>query len=379
MQAVADFLGRFAALGAVASDARFQALAVVLLSIGVARITDRLISGWILRWARQTETDLDDELVGILHRPIFVFVLLGGIAIAAGLLGLDGALRTITYGGLGSVGILVGLDFAIRLNRLVLETLSHHPSRFRFIDQRTLPLFRNVNNVLLVGGGAYFFFLIWNLDVSAWLASAGIVGIAVGFGARDTVANFFAGVLILADAPYKIGDFIVLDSGERGMVTQIGLRSTRMLTRDDIEVTVPNAIMGNTKIINETGGPYVKERIRVRVSCAYGSDIDQVKEVLLSSAAGHPLVCAEPTPRVRFRTLGVSGVDLELLAWIEEPVLRGRVLDALNTEVYERFAKEGIEIPYEKQDLYVKEFPPDLRARPGQTGRSREEPEGTAP
>lgn len=379
MQAVADFLGRFAVLGTVASDARLQALAIVLLSIGVARITDRLISGWILRWARQTETDLDDQLVEILHRPIFVFVLLGGIAIAAGLLGLGGVLRTITYGSLGSLAIFVGLDFAIRLNRLVLETLSQHPDRFRFIDQRTLPLFRNINNALLVGGGAYFFFLIWNLDVSAWLASAGIVGIAVGFGARDTVANFFAGVLILADAPYKIGDFIVLDSGERGMVTQIGLRSTRMLTRDDIEVTVPNAIMGNTKIINETGGPHVKERIRVRVSCAYGSDIDQVKEVLLGSAAGHPLVCAEPTPRVRFRTLGVSGVDLELLAWIEEPVLRGRVLDALNTAVYERFAKEGIEIPYEKQDLYVKELPPGLRARPGQRGGSLAGPEGTAP
>ena len=98
MQAVTDFLGRFAAVGAVASDPRFQALAIVLLSIGVARITDLLISGWILRWARQTETDLDDQLVEILHRPIFVFVLLAGIAIAAGLVGLDGVLRTITYG-----------------------------------------------------------------------------------------------------------------------------------------------------------------------------------------------------------------------------------------------------------------------------------------
>ena len=378
MQAVADFLGRFPALEAVASDARFQALAVVLLSIGVARIADRLISGWILRWTRQTETAVDDELVEILHRPIFVFVLLGGIAIAAGLLGLDGALRTITYGALGSLAVLVGLDFALRLNRLVLETLSEL-RRFHFIDQHTLPLFLNVNNVLLVGAAAYFLFLLWNLDVSAWLASAGIVGIAVGFGARDTVANFFAGVLILADAPYKIGDFIVLDSGERGKVTHIGLRSTRLLTRDDIEVTVPNAIMGNTKIVNETGGPHVKERIRVPVSCAYGSDIDRVKEVLVSSATNHPLVCAEPTPRVRFRTLGGSGVQLELLAWIDEPVLRGRVKDALNTEVYRSFAKEGIEIPYEKQDLYVKEFPPALRARAGHAGRSGEEPEVTVP
>ncbi len=364
MQAIENFFSRFAALSAVASDPRVQAIFFVLLSIVVARVADRIISGWILQWARRTETDLDDRLVQILHRPIFVFVLLGGVAFAAGLLGMAGALRTITYGALGTAAILTGLDFTIRLNRLVLDTLSQHQGQFRYIDQRTLPLFRNVNNVLLAGAAAYFLFLVWNLDVSAWLASAGILGIAVGFGARDTVANFFAGVLILADAPYRIGDFIILDSGERGKVTHIGLRSTRLLTRDDIEVTVPNAIMGNTKIINETGGPDKKERIRVRVACAYGSDIDHVKDVLVKAATEHADVCTEPEPRVRFRSFGASGLELELLAWVDEPVLRGRVTDTLNTEVYRCFKEEEIEIPYAKQDLYVKEIPSADSTRP---------------
>jgi MscS family membrane protein len=86
--------------------------------------------------------------------------------------------------------------------------------------------------------------------MTAWLASAGIIGIAVGFAAKDTLANLFSGVFILADSPYKLGDYVVLEDNSRGKVTQIGLRSTRMLTRDDVEVTVPNSIMGNTKIIN---------------------------------------------------------------------------------------------------------------------------------
>jgi len=204
---------------------------------------------------------------------------------------------------------------------------------------------------------AYFLFLVWDLDVTGWLASAGIVGIAVGFGAKDTVANFFAGVFILADAPYRIGDFIILDTGERGRVTHIGLRSTRLLTRDDIEVTVPNAVMGNTKIINETGGPHKKERIRIKITCAYGSDIDHVKKVLCETAVHLDGVCTDPEPRVRFRAFGPSGLELELLGWIEEPVLRGRITDALNTEVYRRFNEEKIEIPYLKQDVYIKEMP----------------------
>ena len=193
--------------------------------------------------------------------------------------------------------------------------------------------------------------------MTAWLASAGIVGIAVGFAAKDTLANLFSGVLILADAPYKIGDYVVLDTGERGMVTHIGIRSTRMLTRDDVELTIPNSIMGNTKIINESGGPYKKFRIRVNVGVAYGSDIDQVKQLLFDVALNETSVCPDPEPRVRFRNFGNSSLDLDLLCWVEDPSLRGKVTDTLLTTIYKEFNKQGIEIPYTKQDLYIKELP----------------------
>jgi small-conductance mechanosensitive channel len=193
--------------------------------------------------------------------------------------------------------------------------------------------------------------------MTAWLASAGIIGIAVGFAAKDTLANLFSGVFILADAPYKIGDYVVLDSGERGAVTNIGIRSTRILTRDDVEVTIPNSIMGNTKIINESGGPHTKYRIRVKVGVAYGSDIDQVKDILMDVAVNDEDVCKDPEPRVRFRQFGASSLDLELLCWVEEPMLRGKIVDALNTAIYKRFNEEGVEIPYSKHDVFIKEMP----------------------
>ena len=211
--------------------------------------------------------------------------------------------------------------------------------------------------ILIVVLAVYVIFSAWKVDMTAWLASAGIVGIAVGFAAKDTLANLFSGVFIMADAPYKIGDFVVLESGERGEITHIGIRSTRMRTRDDIEITVPNSVMGNTMIVNESGGPEEKFRIRVAVGVAYGSDIDKVRAVLMDIALTDENVCEDPEPRVRFRQFGPSSLDFELLCWVEQPVLRGRVLDILNGKVYKRFIEENIEIPYSKHDLYIKQMP----------------------
>jgi len=195
------------------------------------------------------------------------------------------------------------------------------------------------------------------------LASAGIVGIAVGFAAKDSLANLFAGFFIVTDAPYKVGDYIVFDTGERGRVTQIGLRSTRLLTRDDVEITIPNSIIANSKIVNESGGPWERSRVRVQVGVAYGRDIDVVREVLMKVARSSQHLCTDPEPRVRLRAFGDSGLNFELLGWIDLPERRGQVLDALNSAVYQQFAAHGIEIPFPKRDLYIKQMPTALVTR----------------
>lgn len=115
--------------------------------------------------------------------------------------------------------------------------------------------------------------------------------------------------------------------------------------------------MSNTRISNEPGGPHEKYRLRVQIGVAYGSDIDQVKELLMTIATNEKEVCELPEPRVRFRTFGGSSLDIELLCWVETPEVRGRILDIINTAIYKSFNAEGIEIPYSKQDLYIKEMP----------------------
>ena len=331
----------------------FQALVLVVLSIVCAKLADWILSSYVSRLVGKTETTIDDELVELMHRPVFLLVLFLGLGMAAEQAGLPENGLWTTKAILKTLGIIVLVLFLIRASRLILDALSRNQDRFHLVQSRTLPLFYNVSLLVIIGAAVYFLFISWKIDPTAWLASAGIIGLALSFAAKDSLANLFAGAFILADAPYKIGDFVVLDTGERGRVTHIGLRSTRMLTRDDVEITIPNAVMGNSKITNESGGPYEKERIRVKVGVAYGTDVDRVEELLISIAVSHPEIMREPEPRVRFRAFGESSLDFELLGWIQEPVLRGRLRHLLCKEIYKAFAEEGIEIPYPKRDVYL--------------------------
>jgi small-conductance mechanosensitive channel len=133
----------------------------------------------------------------------------------------------------------------------------------------------------------------------------------------------------------------------------IGLRSTRLLTRDDLIIVLPNAVIGKAKVINESAGDSTRRRVRVKVGVAYGSDLDKVREVLLGVAEAEDMVCATPAPRVRFRAFSDSSLDHELLCWVNEPVLRGRALDAINRGVYQAFAENGIEIPFPQRTVHM--------------------------
>ncbi|MGB5421466.1 MAG: mechanosensitive ion channel family protein [Desulfobacterales bacterium] len=344
-------------LAKIAPNRYLQAVLIFILFVLVAKIVDMIMTRFIKRLLTKTKFTLDDQILDIFHRPIFVSILLLGLAVATDRLDFSQTVHFVTLSGLKTVAIFLWAKAAARFLQLIIELVSRDDSRFALIQHRTLPLFNNLLVILVVALALYFVFLAWKINVTAWIASAGILGLAISFAAKDTLANLFSGVFILTDAPFKLGDFIVLDSGERGEVTHIGIRSTRLLTRDDVEITVPNSIMGNAKITNETGGPYERYRIRVKVGVAYGSDIDKVKSVLMDVAGSQPEVCKAPAPRVRFRAFGDSSLDHELLCWVDKPVLRGRVTHLLNTAVYKRFIKEGIDIPFPQRDVTIKTVP----------------------
>ena len=332
-----------------------QALALALAFLFIGKLADFIFSRVIARFARRSETELDDDFLALIHRPIFISFVLLGLALATDRLDLPETPAFVALGILKTIAIVVWYGFFRGLVRILLAVAAR--SRSQKLHVSMLPLLDNVFKITLLALVVYFIFLAWNIDVAAWLATAGIVGLALGLAAKDTLSNLFAGLSIVADAPYKVGDFIVLDTGERGQVTFIGLRSTRILTRDDVEITIPNGVLGNAKIINEAGGPSTKHRMRIAVGVAYGSDIDHVIEVLSGIAADHDEVCRVPEARVRFRRFGESSLDFELLCWIEQPVDRGRMLHELNCAVYKRFQEESITIPFPQRDLHVRTMP----------------------
>ena len=336
------------------SNSYIKALTIVLASALAAALVRWLFSVVLIKIVKRTKTTFDDKLLALLSKPVFYSVLLIGITIAVHTLEIPDNLLYILVGLIKTTVLLIWTGSAWKFATLSLRELSRLPKSYKFIQPRTLPLFDNFSKIAIFAGALYFFLLSWDINITAWLASAGIVGIAVGFAAKDSLANLFSGLFIMVDAPYKVGDFINLDGGERGRVTDIGLRSTRILTRDDVEITIPNAVIAGSKIINESGGPNEKQRIKISVGIAYGSDIDLVRETLLDVAKSNDYVQEDPEPRVRFREFGESELSFQLLFWIEEPVLRGRVVDQLNSEIYRMFKEKGIEIPFPQRIIHMR-------------------------
>ena len=339
---------------------KLHAVLVIVLFLGLAKLADWLCARVVRRIVASTRNHFDDQLVDLLHRPVFTTVALLGLVLGTYRLELAPGIEDTTEDVLKTILILIWVLFGLRFSTLLFKALGHAPVQKSLVQPATRPLFTNALAIFILVAGAYAILESWDINVTGLVASAGIIGLAISFAAQDTLANLVSGIAIIVDRPYQIGDFIILDSGERGRVTEIGLRSTRLLTRDDVEVTIPNGVMGQAKIINEAGGPRERYRIRIPIGVAYGSDIDQVMEVLLHTATDHPKVVRTPEARVRFRTFGDSSLNFETLCWINEPADRGLVTHELNCAIYKNFAEHDIQIPFPQRDLHIKEIPGPL-------------------
>ncbi len=335
------------------------ALALAILLVGliaaVAARTIILFAGQ--KVTSRTETKLDDELLRLGAGVTTLVVVYLSLAAAVEALPLSAGTSTILVRVVVSLLIMQLMRAGLQAIPIGLDVLSRIRDRFAIVEERTVPLFDLGLTIMVVGIAVYALLQVWDINPVGWLASAGVVGIAVGFAARDTLANLFAGFFIIADAPYQVGDYVVLDSGERGEVTRVGIRSTRMLTRSDVEIIIPNSVMAGTKIINESGGRWVKFRIGLAVGVAYGSDVDRVVSLLEEVAHGHATVCKDPAPMVRMRGFGDSSLDFELLCWVGHPSEQELVTHELFMKIYKALVAAGIEIPFPQRDLWVRGMP----------------------
>ena len=337
----------------------------LVLSAGVllAAVVTYFVLRWLLtfvehRLTSKTETDMDDCVVCLMRRML---------------------LMSVVFGALWRVAIVWNLEFTGRIiSALWVVALSFPVSRFvadlleivekkivnkteTKLDDTVLPLANRVIQFLVIGVGILSGMLVMGWQITPLLGIGGVAGLALSFAAKDTLSNLISGFLLILDQPFQVGDRIEIwgapkNTATWGDVVEIGLRATKIKTTDNLIVVIPNAEMMNRDIINYTSsGEHI--RLRVPIGIGYDADVEKAKELVLQVAASIEGVMEKPAPVVIIRRFGDSSVDLEARLWVRDARRRRDVEDQLTDGVKSVFDANGIEIPFPKRDIYVKNVP----------------------
>lgn len=194
----------------------------------------------------------------------------------------------------------------------------------------------------------------WGIEIVPLLSTLGVIGIAVGLAAQQTVANIISGIVILVSRPFQEGDWIRVED-VFGRVKKISLRSTHLITKDNLMVDFPNRIIVETKIINHTFNENI--RLRIGVGIAYKEYIPKAQKVLLHVVKNDSRFLTEPAPKVVVAEIADSSINLELHVWIKNPNDEIPLSYELNLKIKLALDEAGIEIPFPHRQIFVEKFP----------------------
>ena len=328
-------------------------LYIIFLYSLLAKVADIFVDRLLKKIAGRTKITADDKVIGFFHHPICYSILLFGILHAITLPPpLTAPFNMVLPNLTKSLILLLWWGAIIKEINLINKTNLASFLEKKRIDKDLFLLFKNISRVLIIFAGIAWVLIIWNVDLTPLFASAGIAGIAIALAAKDTMANFIGGISLFADRAYKVGDYIILESGERGEVVDMGIRSTKIKTRDDVMISIPNSILSNSMIINESA-PEPRFRIRIDIGVAYGSDLRKIEKTLLKVAEENETLAKKPEPRVRVRAFADSSVNFQLLVWVLDPSQKGLQTHNLLKAAYKAFENEGITIPFPQRDVHL--------------------------
>jgi small-conductance mechanosensitive channel len=206
---------------------------------------------------------------------------------------------------------------------------------------------------IFIGIGFYVALKMVGIDLSSLAVIAGAIGVGLGFGLQNIISNFVSGVIILAEGPVAIGDHVEI--GEAGgVVSKISLRSTTIVTNDNITIIVPNSDLITSKVTNWSYGD-PKVRIRVPFGVAYGTDTELLKKLMMEVARENPSVLSEPSPELYFSGFGDSSLNFELGVWTSDMNSKPRRFRSdLNYAIERKLREHNIEIPFPQRDLHLR-------------------------
>lgn len=210
----------------------------------------------------------------------------------------------------------------------------------------TLMRFTNYTIVFI---GVIISFQFLGIDLSGLAVVFGLLSVGIGFGLQNVTSNFIAGLILLIERPIKIGDRVIVNDQE-GDVFEINMRSTTILSLDNISIIVPNADFISGRVINFShGDPRI--RVRVEVGVSYSSNLELVLKTLKQAALNHPDILKEPEPIVVFKNFGDSSWDLAVVGWIDNPKKHLIVASEIRMNIVRLFDEHKIEIPFPQRDI----------------------------
>jgi MscS family membrane protein len=331
----------------------------ILLGIMIAFLA-RMLVRWLESKAGETDTYWDDILVAAIGTPVQVIIIMLGFYFG------------ITYFDILPESSRWLLDpryetaFFILISAWVLSTFLYSVIRIygrayaqrsdTDMDDRLVELLELVIRYVIWFAAVMAIFKVFNIDITPFLAGAGIAGIAVALAAQDLISNFFGGAIITVDKPFKVGDRVKIEN-YYGDVISVGTRSTRIRTLDYQVVTLPNNKITTNVIVNYSE-PDEKLRITIPVTVAYGTNPLHVKKILLEIAhdaiKNTEFFLEDPAPSVFFDEFAASSLNFILKIWMRKYSLPDESKDAINCRIAERFTKEGIEIPFPQMDIHMR-------------------------
>lgn len=339
-----------------------EVIAVLIVTAGIIlAFIAHEIYRWLQKRALATESKLDDILLIAFGRPLIILILFISFYIAIRFYApLPGEWMWIFESkGIVAFYIVIG---AWVISSFIYNILHVYGS---MLAARTETEFDDrIISILEVAARYVIWFIALlmvlstlEIDITPLIAGAGIAGLAVALAAQDIISNIIGGAVIVADRPFKLNDRIRIED-YIGDVINIGPRSTRIRTLENQLVTIPNSKI-STSIVTNYALPEARQKIRIPVSVAYGSDIGKVKSILLGIgyevARTSELVLEDPKPQVYFMEFGQSSLNFTLVVWAKTYALVWEVTDSINTLIDARFREEGIEIPFPQLDVHMKD------------------------
>ncbi|PKN59017.1 MAG: hypothetical protein CVU56_02685 [Deltaproteobacteria bacterium HGW-Deltaproteobacteria-14] len=302
--------------------------------------------------ASGTRTIVDDAIIEALHRPLYLTVVLLGVNLWSRLVPIPIALND--YISRGSETFIIIL-VVLLLDGVVQGLMIARAERSKVLKTSGVVL-RTAVRVAFYAIGGLMALSSLGLDVTPILASLGVTSIAIGLALQGTLEDFLAGLLLAADQPIAVGDFIEIEGGQSGVVLSIGWRTTRILTREDMHVIVPNSKLAQTTMLNRSR-PREACKFTVRCGVHYASDLDQVARVSIEVAAQlqetDPRAVHGFRPNVVFDGFGDSSVDFAVWLCAKTWEDHFGLQDNFVRSLHRRFDQTGIVIPFPIRTLDV--------------------------